>query len=441
MDLADFEGSENVGIVDIVLADLFDAEFVVIGVVFAEIDLFDEVLAKAIDGADVGGQLKGGEKAGVTEVGEIDQREVGIGEVENHPLVEGLVFEDDGTFDATFGVFHRSDVFKDVLLFFVFGVVVLGEIPTHDADGAFVFGVPPTVGAVLGVIANGESDQVDVFVGVHTEHLVGLIKVPVEFGVNPFCAFDGDTLTLNEADFVEIANIHDADGDVGVSCVLVETGASRGSVASDPHEEVAAAIGITEDVHITAKSIDSGKHFEVFGIGKADGVEGIGVDGGDGVHNTAVFIVETTANGFVGFAEVKGVKDDGVATIADIDGYKGVTNDALRVAILGIAFPLVALEDTVVCAFFGGVVVHIGLFELIAHVTAIFKACVELDRAFGIADIDDIHFHRLPVFVLAAFAPVSRAVVGIVSGFVVIPLFADEKSVGSRRESDIAKVR
>ncbi len=440
LDLADGEGGQDVGIVDVGGTDLFDAEFVVIVVRLAEINLFDEVFSKAIDGADIGGQLKGREQARAVEVGQIDQGEVGIGEVQHHPLVEGLVFEDDGALYATFGVFHRGDVFENILLFFIFGVVVLGQIPAHDTDGAFVFRIPPAIGAVLGVVADGEGDQVDVFVRIHTEHLVSLIEVPVEFGMDPLCAFDGDALALNEADFVQIAHIHDANGDVGATSILVKARTSRRSIASDAHQEIAGAIGKAEDVHIAAESVNSGEDFEIFGISKADCIEGVGVDGGDGIHHAAVFVVCAATNGFVGFAEVKGMEDDGVAAVGDIDGYKGITDDALGVAVVAVAFPLVALEDAVVGAFFGGIVVHIGLFELVAHVAAIFKTGMELDRALGIADIDDIDLHRLPVFVLAAFAPVGGATVAIVGGFVVIPLFANEEGVGSCGEGDIAKV-
>ena len=263
--LTNDEGCNGLGVIDVAGIQSLDAEFVVLVVALTQVDTLYHVVAEAIDGADIGSNFKDAQQRGFFQVLEIHQGHVGVGEVGNHTtfLLRFTQLKDDGSLDGTFGVNHGADVFKNVLLGVVFGVVVLAEVPLHDADGALVLVPPPSVSIfAAGVVAHRNRQEVGRTHGVLANHLVSLVEVPVDLGVDPLGAFDFHTFALNETDLAEVANVDEAYSEVGSNAVCAKTFTSGGVVAANCEQELAVFYE-AEQVDVATESVDFAHDAEV----------------------------------------------------------------------------------------------------------------------------------------------------------------------------------
>ena len=213
-DLSNFERCDHFCIVDIGCRfQFFNAEFIVLIVVTAEVGLFNNIVTKAINCADVGCDLEGGKHRWVIDIVDINERKVCIREIQDRADIAFTLwqFEDDRALYRTFWVDHCCNIFEYLLVLFIFGIVVFAEVPLYDSNSTFVFVVVPRAIAAFDRVIDGNGQQINFTIAVHTDHFVCLIEVPVHCRAGPTSAFYIDTFSLDQSDFTEASYIDNAD--------------------------------------------------------------------------------------------------------------------------------------------------------------------------------------------------------------------------------------
>ena len=218
---------------------------------------------------------------------------------------------------------------------------------------------------------------------------MGLVQVPGKVRAHPFGILHRHALSLHQANLGQIANVDDADRDVGRAGAgrILEAGAGRAGVLADAQQEVVVVANQAEHVHVAGQTVHRRGNRQVLAVGEAEGIERVHVLRGDGIDHVAVHIEGAAGHCLVGLAEVQSGQHDWVAAVGDVPGLEGILGVGGARAVGPI--PSLAREDAVERAGQVGRVEDIGHLELVTDRAGGLEASVTADEPRGIAHVDD----------------------------------------------------